>query len=350
MDANKKPGLGEIALLGSDFLTLATLSRGQIAHLYETAARVKRNIAPYAAALEDKTIILLFEKPSLRTRVTFEVGPSKMGAHCLYFDHSKERVGARESVRDYAKNLERMVDGIVARVFSHEVLEDLAEHAKIPVINALSDAFHPCQALADYFTLAERLGPNAPSSAAASGSVAATNTLASGEAIIDRLRGARLAYIGDGNNVCASLMHGAAILGVHLTVITPKGYAPEQALIEECVRLACASGGQLVVTTDVGAVKGAQAVYTDTWVSMGDEAEKVKRMAAFSKYRVDEKLMELARSSSGGPAIFMHCLPAHRGAEVTDAVIDAPESIVYEQAENRMHTQNALLLHVLGGI
>lgn len=337
MTTHTPAALASPSLHGRDFLSLAAVSRLEIAELYETATRVKRNIAPYAAALEDKTIILLFEKPSLRTRVTFEVGPSKMGAHCIYFDHSKERIGARESVRDYAKNLERMVDCIVARVFSQEVLDDLAEHAKIPVVNALSDAFHPCQALADYFTLAERLATNAAHN---------NNSPPSGESIINRLRGARLAYIGDGNNVCASLMHGAAILGVHLTVITPKGYAPEKALIEECVRLACASGGQLLVTTDTNAVKGAQAVYTDTWVSMGDEAEKVKRMAAFAKHRVDERLMEIA----GPSTLFMHCLPAHRGAEVTDAVIDSPQSIVYEQAENRMHTQNALLLHILGGL
>jgi ornithine carbamoyltransferase len=309
-----------------DFLTLADLSLDQITELYETASRVKKNIAPYAAALSGKTIILLFEKPSLRTRVTFEVGPSKMGAHCIYFDHSKERIGARESVKDYAKNLERMVDCIVARVFAQEVLTDLAEHAKIPVINALSDEFHPCQGLADYFTLAERFGgPTAP---------------------IASLMGLNVAYVGDGNNVCASLMHGAAVLGVNLTVVTPKGFAPEPALVEECVALACKSGGTLLTTTDPHAVKGTQAVYTDTWVSMGDEAEKVKRMAAFAKYRVDERLMEIA----GPKALFMHCLPAHRGAEVTDAVIDGPNSVVYQQAENRMHTQNALLLHALGGL
>lgn len=309
-----------------DFLSFASLSAEQVAELYETASRVKKNITPYAAALAGKTIILLFEKPSLRTRVTFEVGPSKMGAHCIYFDHSKERIGARESVKDYAKNLERMVDCIVARVFDQGVLDDLAQHARIPVINALSDQHHPCQALADFFTLAERFdGP------AASPHV---------------LKGFKLVYIGDGNNVCASLMHGAAILGVDLTIITPKGYAPEPTLVEECVKLACASGGRLLTTTDPAAIKGAQAVYTDTWVSMGDEAEKVKRMSAFAKYRVDEKLMDLA----GPQALFMHCLPAHRGAEVTDGVIDGPNSIVYVQAENRMHTQNALLLHTLGGL
>ncbi len=309
-----------------DLLTLSSLSREQIAELFETAARVKKNITPYAAALSGKTIILIFEKPSLRTRVTFEVGPSKMGAHAMYFDHGRERIGARESVKDYAKNLERMVDCIVARVYSQEVLDELAQHAKIPVINALSDLHHPCQALADYFTLAERMGgPGAP---------------------VAPLRGLKIAYIGDGNNVCNSLMHGAAILGCDLTVVTPEGYAPEDSIVEESVRLACASGARLLITTDPNAVKGAAAVYTDTWVSMGDEDQKIKRMAAFSNYRVDERLMSIA----GPQTLFMHCLPAHRGAEVTDAVIDSPRSVVYEQAENRMHVQNALLLHTLGGI
>lgn len=316
-------------LRGGDFLSLAALSPEQIAEVFETAVRVKKNIAPYAAALAGKTIILLFEKPSLRTRVTFEVGPSKMGAHCIYFDHSKERIGARESVRDYAKNLERMVDCIVARVFSHAVLEELAQNADVPVVNALSDHEHPCQALADYFTLAEHLAQRQ--------SVSPQPQL---------LRGLKLAYIGDGNNVCASLMHGAALLGVHLTVVTPPGYAPDDALVEECVRLACRSGGTLLLTSDQDAICGAAAVYTDTWVSMGDEAERVSRMAAFGAYRVDQRLMDIA----GPQALFMHCLPAHRGAEVTDAVIDGPRSVVYDQAENRMHTQNALLLHTLGGL
>jgi ornithine carbamoyltransferase len=309
-----------------DFLSLATLTREQIAEIYETASRVKKNITPYAASLAGKTIILLFEKPSLRTRVTFEVGPSKMGAHAMYFDHGRERIGARESVKDYAKNLERMVDCIVARVFSQEVLEELAEHARIPVINALSDLHHPCQALADYFTLAEHFGgPGAP---------------------VSSLKGLKVAYIGDGNNVCTSLMQGAALLGCELTVVTPPGYAPEEAIVEECVKLACSSGARLLISDDPASVRGVAAIYTDTWVSMGDEAEKVKRMGAFSNYRVDERLMSLA----GPQALFMHCLPAHRGAEVVDAVIDFPRSIVYQQAENRMHTQNALLLHTLGGI
>ncbi len=306
----------------SDLLNLADLDAGQIEELFITAGATKRNILPYRKALDGKTIILIFEKPSLRTRVTFEVGPSKMGASTIFFDHSKERIGAREAVKDYGRNLERWVDCIVARVYSQEVLEELAANCKVPVINALSDSYHPCQALADYFTLAEKLGG------------------------VKRLKGFKLAYVGDGNNVCTSLMHGAGKLGVHMTVVCPKGFQPEAFALEESRRFAAESGGSITISHDPAAIKGAQAVYTDTWVSMGDEDQKIKRMAAFAKFRVDEKLMELA----GPKAFFMHCLPAHRGAEVTDQVIDSPTSIVYDQAENRMHVQNALLLHMLGGV
>lgn len=306
----------------SDLLNLADLDAGQIEELFITAGATKRNILPYRKALDGKTIILIFEKPSLRTRVTFEVGPSKMGASTIFFDHSKERIGAREAVKDYGRNLERWVDCVVARVYSQEVLEELAANCKVPVINALSDSYHPCQALADYFTLAEKLGG------------------------VKRLKGFKLAYVGDGNNVCTSLMHGAGKLGVHMTVVCPKGFQPEAFALEESRRFAAESGGSITISHDPAAIKGAQAVYTDTWVSMGDEDQKIKRMAAFAKFRVDEKLMELA----GPKAFFMHCLPAHRGAEVTDQVIDSPTSIVYDQAENRMHVQNALLLHMLGGV
>src|SRR4051812_10597016 len=209
------------SLAGADFLTLANLSAEQIATLFATAAKSKKDIGPYRGSLSAKTVILLFEKPSLRTRVTFEVGPAKMGAHALYFDHSKERIGDRESVKDYGRNLERWVDCVVARVFSHRVLVELAANCQVPVVNALSDEFHPCQALADYFTLSEHLG-----------SVAA-------------LRGFKLAYIGDGNNVCHSLMHGAGRLGIHLRVICPKGYEPDTAVVSESRAMADASGGSI---------------------------------------------------------------------------------------------------------
>jgi ornithine carbamoyltransferase len=315
-----KPSKTTKTLTGTDYLTLAGLDRSQVAGLFDLAAETKSDISPYTDALRGKTVILLFEKPSLRTRVTFEVGPAKMGAHVIYFDHSKERIGVRESVRDYAKNLERWVDCVVARVFSQGVLEELARDGAIPVVNALSDRYHPCQALADYFTLTERVGG------------------------IEGLKGFKLAFVGDGNNVCASLMHGAGILGVDLTVIGPRGYAPEADVLADAKRLAAAGGGKITVTHDPAAVKGAQAVYTDTWVSMGDEAERAARAAAFQPYRVDDGLM--AQAAKG--AFFMHCLPAHRGEEVTDGVIDSKTSLVYDQAENRMHVQNALLLQLLG--
>ncbi len=324
----RKPGIAVAApkkspasLRGADYLSIADLTADQIGAIFETAAATKADIGPYRAALSGKTVILLFEKPSLRTRATFEIGPVKMGGHAMYFDHSKDRIGQRESVKDYAKNLERWVECIVARVFSHAVLQELAAHSAVPVVNALSDKCHPCQALADYFTLSERVGG------------------------VDGLRGYRLAFVGDGNNVCASLMHGAGKLGVHLTVICPEGYEPEADVAAESKRFAAASGGSITVTHDPDAVKGSQAVYTDTWVSMGDESEKAARAAAFLNCRVTDKLM----SRAGKGALFMHCLPAHRGEEVTDSVIDAKTSIVYDQAENRMHAQNALLLHLLGG-
>jgi ornithine carbamoyltransferase len=315
-----KPRTSQASLAGADFLSLADISAGQIAELFETAAATKRDFALYTSSLAGKTVILLFEKPSLRTRVTFEVGPGKMGGQAIYFDHAKERIGARESVKDYAKNLERWVDCIVARVFSHKVLQELAQHSSIPVINALSDCYHPCQGLADYFTLSERLGG------------------------VGGLRGFKLAFVGDGNNVCASLMHGAGKLGVDLTVICPPGYEPEAAVTKESREFAKTSGGSVTITHDPAAVKNAQAVYTDTWVSMGDESETAARAAAFGQYQVNARLMAMAAKN----AYFMHCLPAHRGEEVTDQVIDSKTSVVYDQAENRMHVQNALLLHVLG--
>ncbi|MEX2219076.1 MAG: ornithine carbamoyltransferase [Phycisphaerales bacterium] len=318
--ASLRPQPSAPSLAGADLLSLADLSAGAIASLFATSERVKRDIAPFRSALAGRSIILLFEKPSLRTRVTFEVGPARMGGHALYFDHSKDRIGERESVKDYGRNLERWVDCVVARVFSHSVLAELAAHCEVPVINALSDRFHPCQALADYFTLSERVGGPAA------------------------LRGLRLAYIGDGNNVCHSLMHGAGLLGVRLTVICPPWYEPDAGVLSQSRALAAGSGGAIEVSHDSGAVEGAAAVYTDTWVSMGDETQKAQRHAAFEKYRVDDALMARA----GKDAWFMHCLPAHRGHEVTDSVIDSARSLVYDQAENRMHIQNALLLHILG--
>jgi ornithine carbamoyltransferase len=314
------PTSSPAALRGEDLLTLHSLDESQLSALFETAAAVKADIGAFARALAGKSIIMLFEKPSLRTRVTFEVGPAKMGAHTMYFDHSKERIGEREAIQDYGRNLERWVDVVVARTFSHRTLEELAANCDVPVINALSDLHHPCQALADLFTLHERFGD---------------------------LRGLQLAWIGDGNNVCASLMHGAAKLGIAMTVITPPGFEPRQDVLHAARKDAALSGGSIHITDDPQAVAGAQAIYTDVWTSMG-AGDGEQRRRAFAPYQVNDKLMADTRAGTGPGALFMHCLPAKRGHEVTDAVIDSPNSIVYDQAENRMHTQNALLLHILG--
>jgi ornithine carbamoyltransferase len=300
-------------------LSIADLSAAEIVAIFKTASTNKSDgYRSASSALAGKAIILLFEKPSLRTRVTFELGPQKLGASTMYLDHSGNRIGTRESLRDYAKNLERWVDAIVARVYSHPTLEQLSAQCRVPVVNALSDLEHPCQALADFFTLQERLGS---------------------------LRGRRLAFIGDGNNVCHSLMLGSAILGVRFCAICPGKYEPLAAQVERARAIAGVTGGSIEVTNDPGLVEGADAVYTDTWISMGDENEAQRRRRAFARYQVNEDLMRLA----GPRALFMHCLPAHRGEEVTDDVIDSPVSIVYDQAENRMHVQNSLLVHTLNG-
>lgn len=300
----------------TDFISLLDLEGPSLAEVLDLAERVKAEPARWARALAGRSAVLLFEKPSLRTRVTFEVGVAKLGGLAMYFEHTSSRIGEREPIVDYGRNLERWVDVIVARVFDHATLTGLAEHAGVPVVNALSDHEHPCQALADMLTLRERLG---------------------------RLEGARLAYVGDGNNVCHSLMLAAARLGVDMVVITPDGYAPDPGVVDAARAHAARAGQELLVTPDLAAVAGADAVYTDTWVSMGQDDQASTRNAALRPYQVTQRVM--ARAGEG--AIFMHCLPAHRGMEVAAEVIDGPHSAVYDQAENRMHAQNALLLHLL---
>lgn len=301
-------------LAGADLLTLASLTGPTIDTLLETALAMKRDYTPYSRVLAGHSAILLFEKPSLRTRISFEVGIAKLGGHPIYMDHSAQRLGERESVTDYGRNLERWVGLIVARVFRHSVVAELAAASRVPVINALCDLYHPCQALADYLTLREKFGS---------------------------VKGLRVAYVGDGNNVCHSLMHGAAILGAHLVAITPKGREPSPEVARECEALAHASarGGGFTITNDPDQVHAADAVYTDVWVSMGEAAHSSTERKKFLKYQVNEALM----AKAGPRAVFMHCLPAKRGQEVVDAVIDSPTSVVYDQAENRMHAQNALL-------
>lgn len=304
------------SLRSKDLLTIGQLSPGEIRGLFDLAAAAKADPALIAGAMAGSSVILLFEKPSLRTRVTFEVGCARMGAHGLYYDHQDDRIGARESVKDYARNLERWCQGIVSRVYKQEVLDEMARHASVPVINALSNSHHPCQALADAFTLRERFG---------------------------RVEGLRVAYVGDGNNVCHSLLEIVTKLGGHATAIAPRGYEPDPSVIAACNVYAAEAGGSIAVTNRLEAVAGADAVYTDEWVSM-HQKDSPQRMEAFEPYQVNEGVM----AKAAGHAVFMHCLPAERGREVTDGVIDSAASVVYDQAENRLHVQNAVMLQTIG--
>src|SRR5882757_1535100 len=301
--------------LSNDLLTGAEWSPAHTRELIQLSADIKARPVRYASTLHGKFIALIFEKPSLRTRVTFEVGIQSMGGSVVFLDHTQASasLGARESIADVARNLERWVQGIVARVYHQRVLEEMATNASIPVINALSDKFHPCQALADFFTLEEKFGA---------------------------LRGFKLAYVGDGNNVCHSLIFLAARLGVNLRIATPPNYEPAPEVLAEAKRVARETRAKIELFADPReAVSGAQAVYTDAWTSMGFEAEEKVRSAVFAPYQVNAELMALAAPD----AAFLHCLPAHRGSEVTAEILDGEQSVVLDQSENRMYAQKAIL-------
>ena len=299
--------------VSNDLLTGTEWNPAQLREFFQLSADIKSRPERYRTALSGKFLALIFEKPSLRTRVTFEVGVASLGGTAVFLDHTLTHLGERECVRDIAKNLERWVHGIVARVFAQESLEEFARNANIPVINALSDKYHPCQALADFFTLEERFG---------------------------NLRGFKFAYIGDGNNMCHSLLTIGARVGAHVRVATPGGYEPNAAIVAEAKRMARETRGKIeILRSPEEAVAGVQAVYTDVWASMGQEEESAQRAAAFQGYEVNEKLF----SQAAREAVFMHCLPAHRGFEVSEGVIDSDRSVVYDQAENRLHVQKAVL-------
>jgi ornithine carbamoyltransferase len=269
--------------------------------------------------LGGKTLALLFEKPSLRTRVSFDVAMQQLGGHALYLSPAEVGLGEREPVADVARVLSRYVDAIAARTFKHETVEELARWADVPVINALSDGEHPCQALADLLTIYEKK---------------------------DRWRGLVLAFVGDGNNVARSLMLGSAMVGMEFRIASPQGYCVSRALVDKAESLAAASGAAVVcVESPQEAVRGADVVYTDVWASMGQEKEQVERRRAFSGYQVNAELLALASPD----AIVMHDLPAHRGEEIADEVIEGPQSVVFDQAENRLHAQKAVLALILGG-
>ena len=301
-----------------DLISVHDLTADEFAEILSLAVDFKRGAERFRNALEGKILALVFEKPSLRTRVTFEVAMLRQGGQSLYLSPAEIGVGKRESVADIARNLERWVDGIAARTFAHETVTGLAQWGKIPVVNALTDRLHPCQALADYLTLKEHLGD---------------------------LHGKRLCYVGDGNNVAHSLLLGGPKVGMNVTVVTPEGYAPLDDIVATARESAAAAGTEIAVTTDLAGVEGADAVYTDKWASMGQEGEAAERKRIFAPYQINTELMARARPG----ALFLHCLPAQRGAEVTAEVADGPTSVIFDQAENRLTTQAAVLYLLLRG-
>lgn len=307
------------SVTGRDLISIQDFSPDELSCALELAAAMKARPADFRGILSGKQIVLFFEKPSLRTRLTFEAGINSLGGSSFFVDQTQSRLGAREPLSDVAHNLERWIDGIVLRTFSHETVTTMAKHASIPVINALSELEHPCQAMADMLTLQEHFG---------------------------ELRGVHLAYVGDGNNVAHSLMLAAASLGMSVTVGTPKGYEPDAAITDVARHLGKISGASVRLTNDpIEAVYGADAVYTDVWASMGQEQEAADRSQIFAPFQVNQKLFSRAAKH----AVFMHCLPAHRGDEVSASVIDSPRSVVFDQAENRLHVQKSILVLLLEG-
>lgn len=304
---------------GRDFISIQDFTPDELACALELASAMKARPESFRGTLAGKHIVLFFEKPSLRTRLTFESGINSLGGVSFFVDQTQSRLGARESLSDVAHNLERWVDGVVLRTFAHETVTTMALHASIPVINALSELEHPCQAMADMLTLQDHFGD---------------------------VRNVHLAYVGDGNNVAHSLMLAAASLGTSITVATPKGYEPGAEITIAAQELASTTGASIKVLHDpLEAVAGADAVYTDVWASMGQESQSQERRKIFAPYQVNQKMFSCAAKH----AVFMHCLPAHRGEEVAAAVIDSPRSVVFDQAENRLHIQKAILVLLLEG-
>jgi len=305
-------------LEGKDLLSVSDLSSQDIRLLISNAVELKAE--GWSSLLSNKVLAIMFEKPSLRTRVSFEIAMRQLGGDIIYLSPAEVGLGKRESVADVARVLSRYVDAIVARTFSHNTLEILAGYAGVPVINALSDREHPCQILADLFTIYEKKG---------------------------ELKGLTMAYIGDGNNVAHSLLLAAALAGLNFRFASPKGYQVEEKVLSTAQGYAIDSGAKIVLTEKPNqAAINADIIYTDVWTSMGQEAESKKRLKAFADYQVNSKLLALARED----AILMHPLPAHRGEEVAEGILESPASVVFDQAENRMHLTKALLISILGGL
>ncbi len=304
--------------ISTGLLSIADLTSEDIQHLIENAAFLKRG-QKANARLKGKTIALLFEKPSLRTRVSFEVGMWQLGGHAIYLSPAEVGLGKRENISDVARTLSRFVNGIVARTFAHKTVQVLAKYGTVPVINALSDYEHPCQALGDLLTIHEKKGA---------------------------LKGLRLAYIGDGNNVARSLLLAASAVGMDFSIASPTGYEMDQPALRQAQKLASQSGSKIATTAEPRrAVENADVVYTDVWTSMGQESEAEVRRRAFASYQVDSTLLSSAKKD----ALFMHPLPAHHGEEIAEGLLDHPQSVVFDQAENRLHIQKAILVRALGG-
>jgi ornithine carbamoyltransferase len=304
-------------VLGKDFVSIADLSAGEISDALDLALELKSGRPGLAQPLQGRILALVFQKPSLRTRVSFAVGMEQLGGHALYLSHQEVGLGERESVADAARVLSRMVDGIVARTYFHQHVVELAQHATVPVINGLSDLEHPCQVLADLLTMREQRGS---------------------------LRGLKLAWIGDGSNVVNSLLLAAPRVGLHLSICTPPGYEPADRILSVAADEATSAEVELEAVNDpLVAVRDADFVYTDTWYSMGQEDEREARLPVFRPYQVNSALM----SAAAPGAQVLHCLPAHRGEEITDDLLDSPASVVWDQAENRVHAQKAILLMLM---
>ncbi len=302
-----------------DFLSIADWSTKELLQILDLSKKMKAYPKKFAATLNGKSVALIFEKQSLRTHVTFEIGIKQLGANTVYLTQADISLGKRESNYDVAKNLERWVDAIVIRTYAHKNIVELAKIAKVSIVNALTDFEHPCQAVGDFLTIQEHVGS---------------------------FKGKKLAWIGDGNNVCHSLMLMAAKVGMNFIAITPAGFQPDATVLELARKIAEKTKAKIELTSNpTEGVQEADVIYTDVWVSMGQEADHDTKIKAFTGFQVNTELMNRAKPS----AIFMHCLPAHRGEEVTDEVMDSPQSVVFDEAENRLHTQKAIIYTLLKG-
>ena len=307
------------------FLSVADLTVETGRELLELAHRIKSSPDDYRDVLRGQTLGMIFQKSSTRTRVSFEVGMAQLGGHALFLSSRDIQIGRGEPISDTAQVLSRYVDGIMARVFGHDILEELSAHATVPVINGLSDLLHPCQTMADALTLVEKWSP-------------------AGSFDVDCLKGRKLVYVGDGNNMAHSLLITGALFGMDVTIVAPRGYWPDLIVMDQARAIAAKSGATLSVTTDpVTGVVGADCVYTDVWASMGQEDEAAQRLRDFAGFQVDAAMM--SRANPG--ALFMHCLPAHRGEEVSAEVCDGPQSVIFDEAENRLHAQKAIMVHLM---